>query len=467
MRTLFPILLFFFGILAGYSQADTLVLDFREYLAQVKRFHPVARQAQLTLNAGEATLLRARGGFDPKLEADFDKKNFKGDEYFDIFNATFKIPTYYGLEFKAQLEQNEGIFLNPQNNVPTDGLYSAGVSASLLQGLWINDRMATLRKARLFQNQTAAERDLLINQILFEASRAYFDWVMAFREYTVYSNFVLNAQIRFEGVKRSALAGDRPTIDTTEALITVNNRLLSLEQARVYLIKSKLEVSNYLWVGDNIPLELQDNVIPEVQLNQEIDKAFEIEGLPLTEYTVENHPKLRALDFKVQQLEVDRRLKGNKLLPKLDVSYNFLTATPQDANSLNTENYKASVKFALPLFLRKERGAFQLAKIKAQDARYDLSNAELQIRNKILAIYRELESFINQNLLIDQIVRDYQRLVSAEERKFSFGESSLFLVNSREKSLIDAQLKAISVQNKFFSAKAKLFNSLAKNPSNF
>ena len=57
-------------------------------------------------------------------------------------------------------------------------------------------------------------------------------------------------------------------------------------------------------------------------------------------------------------------------------------------------------------------------------------------------------------------------MLNAEERKFSFGESSLFLINSREKNLIDSQLKAIELQNKYLKAKAKLFNSLARDLEN-
>jgi hypothetical protein len=57
-------------------------------------------------------------------------------------------------------------------------------------------------------------------------------------------------------------------------------------------------------------------------------------------------------------------------------------------------------------------------------------------------------------------------MLNAEERKFSFGESSLFLINSREKSLIDNQLKAIELQNKYLKAKAKLFNSLSRDLEN-
>ena len=62
------------------------------------------------------------------------------------------------------------------------------------------------------------------------------------------------------------------------------------------------------------------------------------------------------------------------------------------------------------------------------------------------------------------MVQNYETLLAAEERKFSFGESSLFLINSRENKLIESKLKQNLVQNKFFSTKAKLFNSLAVNP---
>ena len=58
---------------------------------------------------------------------------------------------------------------------------------------------------------------------------------------------------------------------------------------------------------------------------------------------------------------------------------------------------------------------------------------------------------------------NYKRMVEGEERKFSVGESSLFLVNSRETSYIQSQMKANEIENKLFSAQAKLFNILALN----
>ncbi|WP_299215692.1 TolC family protein [uncultured Aquimarina sp.] len=448
------------------QEEDTITLNFKEYLGFVKKHHPVAKQAELNISVGEANLLKSRGGFDPKIEVDYDRKKFKGDEYYDLLNATFKVPTWYGIELKANFEQNEGVFLNEERTVPDEGLYSAGVSVPIAQGLLINDRMASLKKARLFREQTKADRDLLVNEILYDASLAYFDWLEAFNEKEIYQNFLTNARVRFEGVKKSALAGDKAIIDTVEAKITVQNRQLSLEQAKVKLMKSALDLSNYLWIGNNIPVELQPNVIPDNQVDEVIDQTLQIQQALFTDVDLVNHPKLRSLNYKIEGLEIDRRLKANKLLPKINLEYNFLTASPEVANSFNTADYKGGVTFQFPLFLRKERGAVKLAKYKIQDSQYELASVQVQIENKVNAIYNELESFKTQNNLIANIVSDYTTLLKAEERKFSFGESSLFLINSRESKLIDAELKSNKLQNKYFGTKAKLFKNLAVNPEN-
>jgi len=445
---------------------DTLVLEFNEYLGYVKKYHPIAKQAQLTLGIGQANLMKARGGFDPKIEVDYARKEFKGTEYYDRLNATFKIPTWYGIALKGNFEQNDGDFLNPAETVPTDGLYSAGVSVSLGRDSWTNERMATLKQAKFFREQTKADFDLLVNQILFDASLAYFDWLQAYNESEIYRNFLDNARIRFEGTKQRAVSGDIAAIDTVEAKIAMQNRALSLEQAKVALRNKSLELSNFLWMGDNIPVELQPNVVPNTDLDADIDTSLEILGKPLDSFTIENHPKIKSLGYKIDGLRVEKKLKENRLLPRIDLEYNFLTETPELMNSFVTEQYKGGINFQLPLFLRKERGDLKLAKFKLRDAQYEFDNAEIEIRNKVIAIYNELDSFQTQNLLITEIVANYNTLLAAEERKFSFGESSLFLINSRESKLIDARLKQISVQNKYYTTKAKLFRSLSINPEN-
>ncbi len=443
------------------AQDSSGVISLAEYLGYVKSFHPIVKQANLVISKSEAKLLKARGAFDPKFEVDYDRKKFKGLEYFDKLNSTFKIPTWFGIEFKANFEQNSGVFLNPEADVPEDGLYSAGVSVPLARGLLTNKRMAMLRQSRLFVKKAQAERQLLINDILYDATNTYFKWLRRYNENQVYSAFLDNAQIRFNGVKKSFEVGEKPAVDTLEARITLNTRRLNLEKSRIKFIKASLELSNFLWLDDNTPIEIQAGIIPDVRTFDRIDETLNTSDLAVENFNIDNHPKLKTLDFKIRSLAIEKRLKRNTLLPVIDLQYNFLSETPEEARSFSTSEYKAGLNVFLPLFLRKERGDLRLAKLKLQDTQLDLQNTRITLINKIDAIQQELDSYVLQNDYTSVIVNDYSKLLTAEERKFFLGESSLFLVNSRESKLIDVKLKAIEIENEFLKTKASLFNVLA------
>ena len=465
MRYKLTFLLLFQSLFLLGQDTPQEVLGFTEFLAYVKQYHPVARQANLHLEMGEAELLRARGAFDPKLEVDYAQKEFKGTEYYDILNSTFKIPTWYGIELKAGFDQAEGVFLNPERTVPPEGLFSAGVSLSAAQGLVIDKRRAVLRSARALMDQAAAERDLMVSEVLYEAAVAYLQWAQLHRENQVYNDFVANARQRFTGISQSAAAGEIPAIDTVEAGITLQDRLLQLEQTRVKLLKQRLEVSNFLWLENNVPVELQPEIVPEDILDDSEYFGEEIEDW-LDGYDLSEHPKLQALQAKLQALRIERRLKMNNLLPKVDLEYNFLTPEPELVDNFDTSNYKAGVKFSFPLFLRKERGELKLAKFKLEDASLELELSRRRIDNKVEALLQELESYVDQINISEEMVENYQKLLQAEERKFSFGESSLFLINTRENKLIEAQLKQNQILVKYLVAKAELFRSLGIIPDN-
>ena len=463
MIRLYPIL-FLFLFHNAFAQEENLTntLSLNEFLAYVKEYHPLSKLANFEISAAQAELLKSRGAFDPKVEIDWQNKEFKGSEYYDILNSTFKIPTWFGVEVKAGFEQNEGQFLNPQNNVPQDGLYSAGISVPLGQGLFINQRMADLRQSKILQDLSQAQRDILLNRLLYDAVLSYLDWYLANREVRLFNDFVERAQVRFEGIKQSALAGVLPTIDTLEAGIIVQNRKLSLEQANLKLIKSRLTLSNFLWFENNVPLELNPLVDPEELTAGSIDPVLGTNLLQLEDFVLEDHPKIRALDFKIDQLRVNQNLKAEMLKPQLDLEYNFINERVSQVDNLNfnASEYKAGVYFRLPLFLRKERGDLKLAKIKVSEAELDLDFETLQLQNKIQVSRSEILSFINQLIIFKSIVQDNSDLLRAEERKFSFGESSVFLINFREVGLIDARVKEIKAFELLLKSKADLFNVL-------
>lgn len=435
-------------------------LTYNEYLGYVKKYHPMVKSANLEINNAQANLMMARGGFDPKIEVDFDTKQFKNTEYYSILNSSFKIPTWYGIEVKAGFDNSEGVFLNPQNSLPNQGLTSLGINIPIGQGLLINQRMADVRKAKIQIQLSQAERKLLAIEVLYDASVAYFNWKRNYSEVILYKNYLKNAEIRFNGVASLIKNGDKPAIDSIEAGINVRNRKLNLEDSQLKLVKATLELSNFLWLENNVPLELQDDIIPEDKLELTIQETLRTNELLTQPSNLENHPKINALQNKIAILEVERQLKANSLLPKIDLGYHYLSE-PNYWNDTNFDNYKIGVNFSFPVFLRKERGGLQLAKFKIQDTKYSLDLERVQLKNKISAQQTEITSLERQRKLISDLVRDYLTMLNSEERLFSFGESSMFLINSRENNLVSSQLSELGLENRYLISNAELFKIMA------
>lgn len=437
------------------QEIQSQILTYGEFLGYVKKFHPRIKQANLKINEGEAELMKARGAFDPKIEVDYDKKQFKDSEYYSLLNSSFKIPTWYGIEIKASFDNAEGVYVNPEHTTPNSGLTSVGITIPVGQGLWINERMTDLRKGKLLVQSSEVEQKLAAVEVLYDASLVYFDWLKAHKELKLYQSYLTFAETRYKGIVTLIEQGDKPAIDSIEAGISIKNRRINLQDAEIKLMKAKLELANFLWI-ENVPVELQDFIIPDETLQNTIVQDLPFDRIESASVVSESHPKIQSLLRKIDILTLDRQLKANLLLPKLDVGYYYLSE-PSYFNNYRWNDYKIGVNFAFPIFLRKERGTLNLAKLKLQDSQLDLNLERLQLDNKMKAGRNEITALQNQIQITNTLVEDYSIMLQSEERLFSFGESSIFLINSRENSLISSQISQINLENRYLNSYANLF----------
>jgi outer membrane protein TolC len=276
----------------------------------------------------------------------------------------------------------------------------------------------------------------------------------------MYETYLVNANIRYKGIENLIKEGDKPAIDSVEAGIIVRNRKLSLEDSQLKLAKAKLELSNYLWLENNIPMELQDSIIPEENLMFTVKETLRTNELMVANQSIANNPKINALENKIQMLDVERKLKANMLLPKIDLGYSYLSE-PSAFDQYKFQDYKVGLNFYFPLFLRKERGSLKITKFEMQDAQFNLDLEKVQLTNKIIAQQTEIASLEKQKKLIDDLVKDNQTMLNSEERLFTFGESSLFLINTRENNLVNVQISQLSIENRYFNSNAELFKIMA------
>ena len=463
------ILFFLLPSLLSAQGADTMTFTAAEYYNAVVSYHPIVRQAALFSEEARAEIMQARGAFDPKLTSSFDRKEFADRLYYNRWQSGLSVPILpAGIDLKAGYDRAFGTNLNPELSTPFTGLTYVGVNVPIGQSLLIDGRRTALRQAQAGVNLAEAERQSQVNKTLFSAAKAYWEWYLAYRSYQLINEGFQLADVRFAATRQRALIGEAATIDTTEALITVQDRLVQRQQAEVDLQNARLQLSVFLWGPNNVPVDLPANVVPQAVAGEPIGENLVQD---LLSRATQNHPDLLKLDAKTNQNLLEIRFRRALIQPQISLNASLLSQTPDlsrgyDWNSyyaFGLDNHKLGFDFVLPLFLRKERGKLRQVQIKGQQLALDRQQTLRDIQADVLTARNDIQTLDGQIQVQQQTVANQRRLVQAEQQRFSLGESSLFLINTRESKLIDLGVKLEELRTKYQKAIAGLWYAAGMN----
>ena len=463
MRLLLLVCLLFLFQPAAVAQTSES-LSYAEFLQRVLDHHPRAQRAELLIDQADAALRRAKGAFDPKLEGDLSQKVFDEKNYYRYLDGGIKMPTRLGgLELKAGYEMASGIFQNPEFSTPGAGLLQAGVALPLGQGLLIDPARAAYRQALIGIEAAPNDQQAQLNNLLYEAAYAYWTWAEADSRVRILTEATLVAEQRLIWTRNTVVAGDFPAIDTLKAAIQYQNRRLDLEQSLLELEQARFWLQFYLWNEQGQPWQGPEILSPQEPASVSVLRPLTADSLSRLMLAMDDlHPDLRAIRYDLAFLEVERRMKAEKLKPKLNIEYAFLNeaifgsgGTTVDPR-LFMDNYKWGFQVSFPLFLREARGDLGLTRVKIQDVQWKREEKEQEIQAKLSVYSTQLGALFEQMALSRDNVLSYRALLAAEESKFRAGESSLFEINVWETQLLEAELKLLSLQTKYAQTQASL-----------
>ncbi len=405
------------------------------------------------VDMSNAALLSSRGAFDPAFYVNNERKTFDGKNYFYYSNPELKIPTWFGVEVKAGVENNYGDKISEETTLGKSSYI--GVSVPLLKDLLIDKRRSDLAQSKIFVQLTKEERQLILNDLYLDGASSYWQWAYAYQKQATFSTIQRNTKDRLEFIKKSFQSGDRAAIDTVEGLLQLQNIMNLQSQAWADQIEEQTKLSNFLWNERLQPYELNETISPDSNWLKIDIRQVQIPALiQIIEEANQIHPKIKMLDFKTDILLVEKQYKAQNLLPTFRVNYNFLNKGYEFSSitgqPLYNNNYKAGVQFGMPLFLRQARGDLKQAKIKIAQQAEETKQTRLEIENKIKKYYAELIALKNQEGVTNNSVENAKKLLDAELQRFEIGESSLFLVNNREIKYIELLLKSYELKSKFF-----------------
>ena len=444
MHKLILFILLTFGIIfcpSLFSKEDTL--SFENYIINVLKYHPKANIAELNLKLSEAQWKSANGQFDPFLKAEYDDKYFDQKQYFQVLRSSIELPSYLGLTFNAGYDNTRGIFLNPENNTPNDGLGYIGVEANLLQGLLIDERRTAVNQAEIIEDFATNRRQIEINDLIIDASIAYYQWQATYEYQLIIEESVELARQYFENNLQSYLFGDKPAVDTLESFLALQDQLIMLRSNSVELVKARNNLNNFTWENDE-NITLNDGINP--------NRIELLSSSIISEDTITyvGNPLLEEKRNKINLLLAENDLKSDKLKPKLKVKYNALTSElDNNIPTFNINNYKWGLSFSMPLLFRSERGELEMNELKIKETELDLINYETSLKNKQKSNIETLEILNDQLQIVKENVNRYKQLLEFEKEKFDIGESSVFLVNKRQEKYLFSKLKVIDLSIKY------------------
>ncbi|MGB4901173.1 MAG: TolC family protein [Saprospiraceae bacterium] len=443
-----------FFILYNTATSFAQTLSIEQFLNIIRQNHPVVSLSKIEIEKVKAKINIAKGAFNPILETYVGRKTLDQETYYRDLSPSLNIPTWFGLDFHAGIEQLSGSRTSP---VETLGQSSyLGFSVPLAKNLLLDKRRAALQQSKIFQNMAILEQATIINDILMDAAAQYWQWYNAFLVLKTLDAAELVANRRLDFVRQSFLNGERPAIDTLEAITQYQNLLLQRTESQMTFINEGLMLSTFLWLPDNIPYQLSETIEPSTNQESElIVSQFTLDLSELLQSAEDNHPVLAIYREKSNILLIDKKLKFQSLLPKADFTYNIIDKdfVPVSSEGLFfRNNYQYGLKFSMPLLFSTAKGEYRQAKLKISENQIMTEQKKNELLNKIRLYHNEYLNYQNQIKTQEQMLQNFQNLLIAEETLLFNGESSLFLINSRENKVLETQKKLIELKTKYFKS---------------
>lgn len=442
------LVLVFFSFCFRFALAQNS-LSYNDFVSAIKVNFPLSKLADNIALQGTYQLNSARGNYDPTINAVHENKFYSGKNYFSVAHAEFKQPIFTNQYLVAGWDYGQGNFVDQSLATSNSGTPFVGIEASVLQGLLFDKRRAEVLKAKGYKEYLEAEKKQLVNQILYEASLHFTDFAFAEKELQLYQYFMKLASDRYKALIDLSNAGERPAVDTVEASLLFQGRLLEYQSASIDNQKALNKLMNFYWADNAVPKPLDTAMIIKDSIEVYYEQAKQLVVIELQSDSFSN-PTIEKYIANQKILKVDKRLKAELIKPKLDVKYNFLSPSSNPySTDYSINNYKWGAKFSMPLFFRTSVNDFKISKLKLKNNELELLNKANELNLKLKTLKQVISMTARQVFAAEKNVAFSKQLLQAEKLKFENGESSLFLLNTRETKWMESELKLAEYRAKF------------------
>ncbi|PZR08030.1 MAG: hypothetical protein DI536_25680 [Archangium gephyra] len=439
-------------------------LSLGEVLSSADAMFPQLTAARADVDAAEAEVLSSDGAFDPLWKTSATGVPVSGYPQVRV-DSVIEAPTpLWGARFFGGYRYGAGKFQTYYGGRETwtGGELRAGAAVPILRNGPIDRRRANQARAELGRAIAGFSVEQQRIELARMATVRYWEWVAAGQRREIARELLKIAVDRNKQLESRTGAGDVARFDQQDNLRALVQREQLLVASQRSLDQAAFELSLYLRDENGDPL------MPlETQLPNALPRPAELEA-PAPDEVLARRPDYQRMLNQKKQAEVELRFAKNQLLPALDiagvVSQDLGVSPRPEADSLGKTEVEVSALLEVPLLYRAPIG-----RVRAAEAALARVNAQLRFAGDRVSVdlrdaKNALDAAAQRIEWARQEVEVSQKLENGERTRFDLGDSTQFLVNLREQTTVEAQLREVDAVLDAHRARANLLAASAQMP---
>lgn len=428
-----------------------------DVLSSVDRNYPLIQAANANIQKAKAEYLSSQGAFDPSIHSKV-LISPNGVYQNGLANAELNIPIVdSGTRVFTGYRIGRGIYppYDQDRETFNYGEFRVGVEMPFYRNRNIDDRRAKILKAHFKEKMSNEDLRLVKLKTNLEARLSYWDWLADGRQLLIQKSMLEIAIARQSALDRSVHAGDVAQIDSVDNQRIIMQRKAALKMNEALFKKSSLLLSLYYRDQNGRPILPTISNIPAMNKNNQT-QYVEVLSSAAIEGKVALHPGIQVLAKQHDIALVSLKEANNNLLPILNNKFYIAQDLGGGNPPLNRTTINYELTFELPFNQRDARGQIAAANsslIKIdRERKLQAEQIAVKIRQSLAQIkaYKSIIKYARDETDMARRVQD------AENVKFSHGDSNLFVLNQREISTAEAEMRYVEAVRNFNITLAQL-----------
>jgi outer membrane protein TolC len=426
-------------LIAVPAMAQTMAWS--EFVASAVERAQDVRVAEAKVAEARAKRMSAFAAFEPKVNLSSEGKDYGNDLQYRLDLAEARVGLPGGIDLVGGAAQATGAFINPERKTPTEGLVNLGISAPLGGALIFSDRQYEWGASTRNLEIAEAKLDRTERTAILNAVKVYTFWQAQSEVQGAVDEALAVAAERLRLVREAFRLGERSEMDTLEAYLSwVDRRADAAKQAN-FTAGAIAEVEQLLRGADTAGVNI---------------KGLRPQSLPVVLGTsrleASSIPELEMVNSALRRERLATTTAWAQWLPAPYVDYRMLQ---WGGSAWNPEAVQWKVGLTVPLFNQKARAELVGAKARLRAAQANATATQNQFDIVRVQLAQQVQALDSELKALTASETAAYALLQQERRRFALGESTMFILASRETKYLEAVQKRTLTSAKLQSLEAE------------